>query len=180
MTAEAVLEFWFEELGSKGWFARRKRTDSTIQERFGLLHEQATMGELYEWRSEPEGALAEIIVLDQFSRNLYRDSPKAFATDAQSLTLAQFMVASGQDQRLPIERRGFAYMPYMHSESAVMHKLALEFFSQPGLESHLRSERNHKSIIDRFGRYPHRNETLGRRSSDREVEFLATPGSKKF
>ena len=123
-----------------------------------------------------EGRLAEILVLDQFSRNVYRDTPRAFAQDALALALAQELVASGQDRSLPLAQRSFAYMPYMHSESALVHAQAVELFSQPGLEDTLRFELRHKEIIDRFGRYPHRNALLGRESSPEELTFLSEPG----
>ena len=172
-----VLQFWFDEIGKKRWFNSSKELDRQIEERFGALHAQASRCELYHWRSDPEGALAEIIVLDQFSRNMYRNTAAAFACDSQALALAQVMVAAGQDQALPADRRRFVYMPYMHSESSMIHELAVELFSQPGLEDNLRFELAHKAIVDRFGRYPHRNDALGRTSSDEETAFLKEPGS---
>jgi uncharacterized protein (DUF924 family) len=125
----------------------------------------------------PEGRLAEIIVLDQFSRNVWRDTPRAFAQDALALALAQELVASGQDRSLPVAQRSFAYMPYMHSESALIHEQAVALFSQPGMADTLRFELQHKAIVDRFGRYPHRNAILGRSSTAKELAFLSGPGS---
>ena len=116
-------------------------------------------------------------MLDQFSRNVYRDSPRAFAQDALALALAQELVASGQDRSLPLAQRSFAYMPYMHSESALVHAQALVLFDQPGLEDTLRFEQRHQAIIERFGRYPHRNALLGRASSPDELAFMSEPGS---
>ena len=116
-------------------------------------------------------------MLDQFSRNVYRDTPLAFAQDPLALALAQELVASGQDQRLPVAQRIFAYMPYMHSESVLVHAQATRPFSQPGMEDNLRFELRHKEIIDRFGRYPHRNAILGRESTPEELAFLSEPGS---
>jgi uncharacterized protein (DUF924 family) len=121
--------------------------------------------------------LAEILVLDQFSRNVYRDTARSFAQDPLALALAQELVASGQDRALPLAQRSFAYMPYMHSESAVVHAQAVALFSQPGMESSLRFMLRHKEIIDRFGRYPHRNAIVGRKSSADELAFLREPGS---
>jgi len=123
------------------------------------------------------GRLAEVVVLDQFSRHVYRDTPRAFAQDAPALVLAQELVASGRDRRLPLAQRSFAYMPYMHSESALVHTQAVALFSQPGLEDSLRSALRHKAIIDRFGRYPHRSAVLGRSSTSEELAFLSEPGS---
>ena len=116
-------------------------------------------------------------MLDQFSRNVYRDTARAFAQDALALALAQELVASGQDRNLPTAQRVFAYMPYMHSESALIHEQALALFAQPGMENNLDFERRHKAIIDRFGRYPHRNAVLGRTSTPEELAFLSEPGS---
>lgn len=116
-------------------------------------------------------------MLDQFSRNVYRDTARAFAQDALALALAQELVARGQDRSLPTAQRVFAYMPYMHSESAVIHEQALVLFAQPGMENNLDFERRHKAIIDRFGRFPHRNAVLGRTSTAEELAFLSEPGS---
>ena len=125
----------------------------------------------------PEGRLAEVLVLDQFSRNVYRDTPQAFAQDALALGLAQELVASGHDRSLPLAQRSFAYMPYMHSESSVVHAQAALLFAQPGLEDTLRFELRHQEIITRFGRYLHRNAILGRPSTPEELAFLSEPGS---
>ncbi len=116
-------------------------------------------------------------MLDQFSRNVYRDAPRAFAQDALALVLAQELVARGDDRSLPLAQRSFAYMPYMHSESALAHTQAVALFSQPDLENNLSFELRHKAIIDRFGRYPHRNAVLGRSSTPEELTFLSEPGS---
>jgi uncharacterized protein (DUF924 family) len=116
-------------------------------------------------------------VLDQFSRNVWRDTPRAFSQDPQALCLAQEFVRTGQDRALPPAQRAFAYMPYMHSESRPIHEQAVALFSQPGLEGSLAFERRHQAIIERFGRYPHRNAILGRVSTPEEIAFLAEPGS---
>ena len=174
---DAILAFWFEEISPPQWWARSEAFDRLIAQRFDAIHAAATRGELYNWRGSADGRLAEIIVLDQFSRNLYRDDPRAFASDGMALALAQTAVAAGADLELPIERRAFLYMPYMHSESPRIHAQAVELFSQPGLEGNLNFELRHKAIIDRFGRYPHRNAALGRSSTAEEIEFLQTPGS---
>ena len=177
MQPQSILHFWFEELTPKQHFVKDAALDETIRARFGDMLEAAARCELFEWRATPEGRLAEIIVLDQFSRNVYRDTPRAFAQDALALVLAQELVASGQARSLPAAQRVFAYMPYMHSESAVIHEQALTLFAQPGMENNLDFERRHKAIIDRFGRYPHRNAVLGRTSTPEELAFLSGPGS---
>jgi uncharacterized protein (DUF924 family) len=151
--------------------------DEAIRTRFGPTLEVAARCELFAWRTTPAGRLAEILVLDQFSRNVYRDTSGAFAQDALALALAQELVASGQDRSLSLEQRKFAYMPYMHSESATIHAQATELFSQPGLESNLDYALRHQAIITRFGRYPHRNAILVRTSSAEELAFLSEPGA---
>lgn len=173
----SILHFWFTELTPRQHFAKDAVLDEAIRTRFGATLEAAARCELFAWRATPEGRLAEILVLDQFSRNVWRDTPRAFAQDALALALTQELVASGQDRSLPTAQRIFAYVPYMHSESALIHKQAVELFSQPGMESSLDFERRHKAIIDRFGRYPHRNAILGRRSTPEELAFLSKPGS---
>ncbi|SDB29391.1 Uncharacterized conserved protein, DUF924 family [Pseudidiomarina indica] len=172
-----VLQFWFEELTPEQWFTKSDALDELIRERFAATLIAASQAELWFWRTSAEGRLAEIIVLDQFSRNIYRDSPKAFTQDAMALVLAQEAVALGLDQQLNVTEKAFLYMPYMHSESALIHEVAVQLFSQPGLETNYDFELRHKVIIDRFGRYPHRNAILGRVSTRDEVEFLKQPGS---
>lgn len=178
MKPETVLVFWFKELEQKQWFVKDISLDNHITERFSDFHAAAHAGELYHWRKTAHGRLAEIIVLDQFSRNMFRDDPRAFASDPVALILAQEAVAIGADKKLinPFER-AFLYMPYMHSESEKIHELALDLFDQPGLENNYDFEIKHKKIIDRFGRYPHRNEILGRTSTPDELAFLEEPNS---
>ena len=177
MQAQNILHFWFHELTNKQHFTKDTALDETIRTRFGATLDAAARCELFAWRATPEGALAEIIVLDQFSRNIYRDSPRAFAQDSLALALAQALVACGQDSALSPEQRRFAYMPYMHSESHLIHAQAMQLFAQPGLEDGLNFELRHKAIIDRFGRFPHRNALLGRASTLEEIAFLNEPGS---
>jgi uncharacterized protein (DUF924 family) len=177
MQFRPILDFWFTELTPKHHFAKDGALDETIRTRFGPTLEAAARCELFAWRATPEGRLAEVLVLDQFSRNVYRDTPRAFAQDALALALAQELVASGQDRRLPLAQRSFAYMPYMHSESALVHTQAVALFEQLGNEDTLRFEQRHQAIIERFGRYPHRNAILGRESTPEELVFLGEPGS---
>lgn len=172
-----VLRFWFEEIDSSAWFRKDVAFDELLRERFGLLHQRAASCEFYTWRTTPQGRLAEIIVLDQFSRNIYRDTAAAFASDPLALVLAQEMVAAGLDQHLEASQRSFVYMPYMHSESLAIHDFAVELFRKSGSESSLKYEYSHRAIIERFGRYPHRNAILGRESTAEEFEFLAQDGS---
>ncbi len=175
--AQAILDFWFKELEPKDWWRKSHQLDSTIARRFGAIHRSACAGECEEWRAEPLGRLAEVIVLDQFSRNIYRDRPESFAADGIALVLAQEAISAGADQSLDANQKAFLYLPFMHSESSLIHERAMLLFNQPGLENNLDFEIRHKAIIDRFGRYPHRNEILGRKSTAEEIDFLKEPGS---
>jgi len=172
-----ILNFWFEEINPSYWFKKDEQFDALIRQKFSATHQAAAQGELFAWRKSIEGRLAEIIVLDQFSRNMFRDDPRAFAYDAMALVLAQEAVATGECTNLPPARRAFAYMPYMHSESLPIHQEAMKLFAQPGLENNLQFELRHQEIITRFGRYPHRNAILGRTSTPQELAFLEEPGS---
>ncbi|QJQ95766.1 MULTISPECIES: DUF924 family protein [Halomonadaceae] len=174
---QEVLSFWFDELEPRRWFVKEDALDREIRSRFGELLVAAARGELWRWRLSARGRLAEILVLDQFSRNAYRDTPAAFAQDAQALALSQEAVAHQVDRHLSIVQKPFLYMPYMHSESLLIHDEALRLFDQPGLEENLHYEQRHREIIARFGRYPHRNGILGRDTTAEEREFLQEPGS---
>ncbi len=174
MKPEEILNFWFLELETKDWWKKDTNLDNAINSRFGKYHEVAKQGELSHWRETAKGALAEIIILDQFSRNIYRDKPEAFACDDLALNCSELAVEKGQDKELSNTERSFLYMPYMHSESKEVHEKAVELFNDlPNLDFELK----HKKIIDQFGRYPHRNEILGRESTPEEIDFLKQPGS---
>ena len=177
MNASDVIGFWFEEIDPKQWWKKDPAFDALVRQRFEAIHRAASRGELFGWRTTAEGRLAEIIVLDQFSRNMYRDTAQAFAYDALALILAQEAVAHEPARELPVGRLAFLFMPFMHSESLLMHEQAVTLFSRPGLEDNLDFEFKHQHIIERFGRYPHRNAVLGRISTPEEIEFLAQPGS---
>lgn len=174
---ETVLRFWFQELQSAAWWRVDADLDQTIRTRFAALHDRAAQAELYEWRSTARGRLAEVIVLDQFPRNMFRGQARAFATDPMALVLAQEAVAAGADHALESHQRVFLYMPYMHSESRAIHQVAERLFRDHAPPDNLDFELRHKAIVDRFGRYPHRNAALGRTSTAEEIEFLAQPGS---
>ncbi len=174
---QSIIRFWFEELTPQNWFENNPELDKEIESRFSSVLEQASRCELFNWRHSAQGRLAEIIVLDQFSRNVYRNTPKAFAQDSLALSLAQEAIRLNLDIELTPEQRSFLYMPFMHSESHLIHIEAVKLFRAPGLENNYDFELKHKAIIDRFGRYPHRNAILGRESTPEEVEFLNTPNS---
>ncbi len=173
----SVIQFWFEETRPAQWWQKSAEFDALIGTRFAEVHRSASRCEHFAWRRRPLGRLAEIIVLDQFSRNLYRDQPEAFAHDSLALALAQQTIAAGIAPRLNAKQRGFLYMPFMHSESRVMQNQSVALFGQDGLDAHLSSARRHRDIIERFGRYPHRNKILGRVSTDEELAFLEQAGS---
>ena len=175
-SSDDVLAFWFDSANERNWWRRSDAFDAQIATRFGALHEAAIRSELWHWRTDAASRLAEIIVLDQFSRNLHRDSARAFAADPLALALAQAAVAAGAHAGLDPRRRVFMLMPYMHSESRAVHEEALRLFADCPADN-LDSERRHQAIVDRFGRYPHRNAVLGRASTPEEIEFLKAPGS---
>lgn len=177
MQYKDILNFWFRELSPQDWFRKDPKLDQEIKDRFSGVLQKASRGGLESWRDNPEGRLAEIIVLDQFSRNIHRGSKKAFQNDELALSLAQEMVDKGLDQQLSQEKKSFVYMPYMHSEKLEVHEIAEKLFSSEGLEKNLDFEKKHKHILQKFGRYPHRNKILGRKSTPAEVEFLKDPDS---
>jgi uncharacterized protein (DUF924 family) len=177
MTADDIIRFWFEEIAPEQWWTRDAVFDRMIIERFGATHARAARCELHAWRAEPQGRLAEVLVLDQFSRNMYRDSAQAFANDALALALAQEAIAGAADTQLAQQQRTFLYLPFMHSESLAIHDIAVDLFERNAIANNLDFELRHKHIIERFGRYPHRNAVLGRASTAAEIEFLREPGS---
>lgn len=172
-----ILRFWFEEIHPAKWWAKDDAFDQLIRGRFSQVHARATRCELFEWRVEARGRLAEIIVLDQFSRNLFRGSPLSFASDTLALALAQEAIAAKADAALSPTERSFLYLPFMHSESLKIHEVSMNLYRNNGNQSNLDFEIRHKQIIERFGRFPHRNAILGRQSTDEELEFLNQPGS---
>lgn len=174
---KTVLDFWFHEIQPAQWWKVDPAFDELIRSRFGALHEQACRAELFAWRATPEGRLAEVIAIDQFARNIHRGTAQAFAADPLALALAQEAVAAGADLALPDEQRAFLYMPYMHSESAAIHAAGEPLMKARAPQHTHEYELKHKAIVDRFGRFPHRNAILGRTSTPEELEFLQQPGS---
>lgn len=172
-TPRDVLDFWFVEHGPEHWFSGAADFDARLAARFASIHPRIAAGEAFAWRATPDGRLAEIIALDQFSRQLHRGSPRAFAQDGMALVLAQEAVAGGHDHKLDPERRRFLYMPYMHSESLLIHEEAMRLFTALGDEGTLRYEVLHRECLRRFGRYPRRNAVLGRPSTPEELDYIA-------
>jgi uncharacterized protein (DUF924 family) len=178
MTPESILAFWFEEIAPKSWWKKDAAFDAVVRARFQGAHAAAVRGELFAWRHNARGRLAEILVLDQFPRNMFRDSAAAFASDPLALVLAQIAIGNGALDQLPAPAAAFMLMPIMHSESLLVHEAFASYFTLPGLSGTLDYENKHVAILRRFGRYPHRNALLGRVSTDDEVAFLQGPGSR--
>lgn len=171
--SEAVLRFWFEELKPKQWFTRDAQLDELIRRRFLSTYEEAGRVDPTALTQARE-ALAHVIALDQFPRNMFRGTPQAFATDPLALTIAQLAIASGLDAELDRPGRIFLYMPFQHSEDVNVQARSVELFAALGDEGSLDYARQHRQIIERFGRFPHRNAVLGRASTAEELEFLKT------
>jgi len=191
MHAQEVRDFWFGAPGSESagrphreWFVKSDAFDEQIRQRFGATIDIAVAGGLREWDAEgPEGVLARILVLDQFIRNAWRNTPQSFAGDTLALVAARRLVDSGAHKELPPLQRAFVYMPFEHAEDAFMQERAVELFTalaaeHPGFDEMLDYAHRHRGVIARFGRFPHRNEILGRASTQEEIDFLRQPGSR--
>ncbi len=188
--ARCVLDFWFGAPGSEGagtlraeWWRKDAAFDDGIRRRFGTSIERALRGELADWERDPHAALAQVLLLDQFTRNAFRDTPRAFAGDPRALAAASRMVGLRQDEELPTFMRGFVYLPYEHAEGLAMQDEAIRLLTRlaaadPARQSMLDYACKHRAIIERFGRFPHRNAILGRLSTAEEIEFLRQPGSR--
>lgn len=174
---QEIINFWFEEITPDVWWVSDPAFDETIKSRFLGLMQQAARCELYEWRAEPQGRLAEIIILDQFSRNVYRNTAQAFSQDAVALVLAQEAVLHQAHTTLTPDERNFLLMPYMHSESKKIHVSAEKLYRDFAPTNNYEFELKHKAVIDRFGRYPSRNAILGRQSTPEEIAFMQEHGA---
>lgn len=175
--AKAVLAFWFEETPPDKWFAKDADLDRTIAERFGALRDRLLASGAVGWDGDPDTLLAAIVVLDQFSRNLYRGSGEAFAADSLALDLTHRAMAKGWDEALPRERRAFLYLPLMHAEDREEQRLSVECFTRLGLAENLDFAKAHRAVIEQFGRFPSRNTALGRASTEAEKAYLSQPGA---
>lgn len=187
--ARDVLDFWFGASDSPvhgtnrtEWFRKDAEFDASIARRFGALIEQGLRGELEAWAERPEGALAQVLVLDQFTRNVFRDTPRAFAGDPRALAAARAMVGARHDEALAPVQRAFVYLPFEHAEGIEMQEESLRLCMRlvgvaPEMATSLDYAQRHHAIIQRFGRFPHRNRILGRQSTTEETKFVQTPGS---
>ncbi len=169
---QEIIDFWFSDDVQKFWFNSTPEFDRLLRERFQETWELAGRGELDHWMQSAEGCLALVIVLDQFPLNMFRGLAQGYATEARSREVAQAAIEQGFDQPLAPGQRSFLYMPFMHSEDLADQQLSMRLFAQPGLEGNLRFALHHHGIVEKFGRFPHRNEVLGRRSSPAEIDYL--------
>jgi uncharacterized protein (DUF924 family) len=172
MNYKNILDFWFDELPSDDWFIKSDALDLKMVEKFIVIHSEAINGELSVWRNSSHGRLAEILLIDQFSRTIYRDDPKAYASDALALALAQELIAANMHIDFDVAQKQFLYMPFMNSESKSIHSIAVKLFSETGLEHSLKNELASQKIINRFERYPERNKILGRQNTAEEEAYL--------
>jgi uncharacterized protein (DUF924 family) len=172
-----VLRFWFDRLGRKSWFVKDAAIDAEIRDRFAPLIDDINVRPVEDSVSSPAHVLATVIVLDQFARNIYRGTPRAFAYDELARGIARLAIALGLDQRLPAEQRVFFYMPFEHSEAYADQLRSVELIGALGDDEYTRYAEAHRDAIERFGRFPHRNAILGRVSTPDEIAFLKEPGS---
>lgn len=182
-TPREILQFWFSDRARPLWFERDPGFDADIQTRFGPLVHQAQMGAFADWRSSPDGALALLLLIDQFARNIYRGQAKAYLADPLAREVAAEAVARGFDRRYPFPDRVFFYLPFEHCETLAnqdrylaLIQGCLREFGEVAVE-YLDYAHRHRAIIKRFGRFPHRNAALGRETTEEEVEFLKGPDS---
>ncbi len=176
-TPKEILDFWFSQTAKSKWFAKDPAFDSEITQKFLSTYQLAKQQDL-DWPESPESYLALVILFDQFPRNMFRNKPEAYATDSMARDIAKKAIAKGLDSQLSEERRRFFYMPFMHSEELSEQEYAIELFTKLENKKTLNYAIIHKQIIERFGRFPHRNDVLGRQSTEAELEFLKEPGSR--
>ncbi|MEM8834078.1 MAG: DUF924 family protein [Pseudomonadota bacterium] len=174
-----IINFWFEETQPPQWFQKDEKFDQEIQQRFGNAYQQAVTGEFDDWKQTAEGALAFCILLDQFPRNMFRDTPQAFATDAKALAVSKYAVEQGLDQQLEQKKRWFLYLPYEHSEDLADQQKSVDLFAEMKEENPIAYDYavRHKDVIDQYGRFPHRNKILGRDNTPEEEKYLSQDGA---
>lgn len=169
---EDIIQFWFSEPMNKHWFSSTPEIDSLIRDKFEAHWHQAVEGILDSWKDNAQGCLALILLFDQFPLNMFRGKPEGFFTEARSIELVLFGIDQGYDQQIPKAQLSFFYMPLMHSELMTHQNLSVEKFEQAGFADNARFARHHRTIIEKFGRFPHRNEILGRKSTQAELDYL--------
>jgi uncharacterized protein (DUF924 family) len=177
MSPATIIDFWFDENSRDYWFRSTPEMDAQLRDRFIDTWLAAAENKLRAWEDSAEGSLALAIILDQFPLNMFRGKPLTFSTEAQARKIARAAIERGLDQQLSDEQKVFLYMPFMHSEEMADQNRSIELFDLPGLEQSFRFANHHRDIVQRFGRFPHRNEILGRHSSQDEIAYLASPDS---
>jgi uncharacterized protein (DUF924 family) len=175
LSPEDLLQFWFHPKRQPFWFNSTPEFDREIGRRFGTLWQSGRDGELAHWETTPEGALALVILLDQFPLNMFRGRPEGFSTEAASREVAERAIERGFDRALDDQGKAFLYMPFMHSETLADQDRSLALLAAAGLDSNLKWAHHHRDIVGRFGRFPHRNAILGRQNTPEEKEWLASP-----
>ena len=169
---QALVDFWFSETASQYWFKSTEAFDQQLRDDYAELWQQAKDGQLDSWKAQPMGCLALVILLDQLPLNMFRGTAKSFSTEAQSREVAAMAIDQGFDVDMDSKHKGFLYMPFMHSEEMLDQERSVDLFNQPGLEDNYRFAKHHYGIVERFGRFPHRNEILGRENSNTEIAYL--------
>ncbi len=177
MHPQDILDFWFDELTPSQWYKVDTNLDATMVQRFEPTYRELSRSVPPDWRESARGSLAAVIVLDQFPRNMFRGTPQAFATDANALALSEEAIDKNQDRELNVAERQFLYMPFQHAEDRALQTRSIQLFESLGNTNVLDFAHRHRAIIERFGRFPHRNAILGRASTAEEIEFLQQPGS---
>lgn len=179
ITPKDILDFWYSARVSPQWFASTPELDREIREKYATVWEQALAGELDDWRADPPGCLALVIVLDQFPLNMFRGEAKSFQSERKAVEVAWHAVKNHFDQHIDKTRLAFLYMPFMHSEYLAEQELSVSLYREARLDANISFAEHHRDIIRRFGRFPHRNAILGRISTDEELKYLATEGAFK-
>jgi uncharacterized protein (DUF924 family) len=169
---DELLSFWFSDQSKKLWFNSTQQFDNQILQQYGELWQQGQDGQLDHWQDSAEGCLALIILFDQLPLNMFRGQTDSFATEALSRDVARIAIQKGFDKKLTLEQKSYIYMPFMHSEKLEDQELSVQYFAEPGLEGNFRFAKHHREIVQKFGRFPHRNEILGRISSEDELAYL--------
>lgn len=174
ITAETIIDYWYCERIKKHWFRSTPELDTEIRDKFETLWETAAAGALNHWLETAEGALALVIILDQFPLNMFRNQAKSFQTEQLAVQITRQAIDKGLDSQLPQNKLAFLYMPLMHSENLADQDLSVHLFEQTGLDANSRFARHHRDIIQQFGRFPHRNSILKRQSTQQELDYLSS------
>ena len=172
MTAKDIVDFWFAEECRKCWFNATSEMDEMIRKRFESIWRDARDNKLRSWMDSAEGCLALVIILDQFPLNMYRGKAESFSTEAASREVARYAIEQGFDQNMSVEEKGFLFLPFMHSENMEDQNESIALFERAGMTDNLKWARHHRDIVQRFGRFPHRNNILGRENSQQEDVYL--------